>query len=56
MLRDGESVRLISPHTAYQITCRISPPTAGVYVEGSWYLHDFPRSAVKKWFIPAEDL
>lgn len=52
--RDGESVILGSPRTRYRITCRTSPRPAGLYVEGRWFFHDFPRSAVKIWFVEAE--
>lgn len=52
-MRDGESVRLQSPHRGYELTCRTSPSPAGVFVEGRWYLHDFPKSAIKRWFIAA---
>jgi len=52
--RDGESVILGSPRTGYRITCRTSPRPAGLYVEGHWFFHDFPRSAVKIWFVEAE--
>ena len=53
-MRDGESVRLQSPHTGYTVLCRILPAPAGLYVEGEWHLHSFPKSFVKKWFVKAE--
>ncbi len=52
-MRDGESVRLQSPHRGYKVVCRTSPSPAGLFVEGRWYLHDFPKSAVKRWFVEA---
>jgi hypothetical protein len=52
-LRDGESVMLGSPHTGYTITCRVSPRPAGLYIQGSWFLHDFLRSSLKTWFVEA---
>jgi hypothetical protein len=52
-MRDGESVKLQSPHTGYKVICRTSPSPAGLYVEGEWHLHDFPKSFVKKWFMTA---
>jgi len=53
-IHDGESVRLQSPHTGYTVVCRMSPGPAGLYIEGEWHLHDFPKSFVKKWFVKAE--
>ena len=52
-LRDGESIMLNSPRTGYRITCRMSPTPAGLFIQGSWYYHNFPRSAVKAWFVEA---
>ncbi len=53
-LRNGESVSLNSPHTSYEVTCRTSPPPAGLDVVGQWYLHDFPKSFVKRCFVEAK--
>ena len=52
-LRDGESLMLGSPRTGYVVTCRIAPAPAGLYIQGSWHYHDFPRSFVKTWFVEA---
>ena len=52
-LRDGESIMLGSPRTGYVVTCRIAPAPAGLYIQGSWHYHDFPRSFVKTWFVEA---
>ena len=51
--RDGESVSLSSPRTAYRITCRMSPRPAGLYIEGHWFVHNYVRSAEKIWFVEA---
>jgi hypothetical protein len=51
--QDGESVTLGSGHTSYRITCRVSPRPAGLFIQGSWFLHDFLRSAEKTWFVEA---
>ena len=53
-LRTGDSLRLQSAHTSYEIACRMSPPPAGLDVKGEWHLHDFPKSFVKKWFVKAQ--
>jgi hypothetical protein len=53
-LQDGESVTLGSGHTSYRITCRVSPRPAGLFIQGSWSLHDFLRSAEKTWFMEAQ--
>ncbi len=50
---DGESVMLYSAHTGYHITCRVSPRPAGLFIQGSWFLHDLLRSAEKTWFVAA---
>ena len=51
--RNGQSARLTSPRTSYRITCRTSPRPAGLYVEGSWFVHDYVESAVRIWFVEA---
>lgn len=53
-LRNGETVRLGSGQRSYQVACRTSPPPVGLWIQGEWHLHDFPRSFVKKWFISAK--
>lgn len=53
-LRNGESVRLQSARRSYKVTGRTSPPPAGLYLEGEWHLHDFPKSCVKRWFVRAK--
>ena len=50
--RDGDSLRLQSAHTSYEVQCRTSPPP-GLSIEGEWHLHNFPQSFVKRWFVEA---
>jgi hypothetical protein len=53
-LQNGSSVELNSGHSSYRVTCRTSPPPAGLYIEGQWYLHDLLSSYVEKSFIKAQ--